>query len=198
MDAAPLFLLTSLVLVGSPGPNTLSLASFGAAFGARQGLPYMLGLNLGMVGVIALVASGLSAIVLAFPGVAPVVTLAATAYLLYLAYRIATAPPLGATSQARGPAPRWFAGVALSLTNPKAYIAVAAVVSRYSLMPDNEIADQFVKGALLLAMIAVVNVIWLAAGSMLGRSVANPAIGRFVNIGFAGLLALSVAIAAFR
>ena len=92
MDAAPLFLLTSLVLVGSPGPNTLSLASLGAAFGARRGLPYMLGLNLGMVGVVALVGSGLSAIVMSFPGVAPVVTLAATAYLIFLAYRIATAP----------------------------------------------------------------------------------------------------------
>jgi len=198
MDAAPLFLLTSLVLVGSPGPNTLSLASLGAAIGARRGLPYMVGLNLGMVGVIVLVGSGLSAIVLSFPGVAPVVTMAATAYLIYLAYRIATAPPLGATSAAPALGSRWYAGVALSLTNPKAYIAVAAVFSRYSLMPDNEIADEFAKGALLLVTIVLVNVLWLAAGSMLGRSVDDPIVGRLVNICFAGLLILSVAVASFR
>lgn len=106
MDAVLLFLLTSLALVGSPGPNTLSLAALGAAFGMRRVVPYMLGLDLGMVAVVALVGSGLWAAVLSSPRIAPVVTFAASAYLIFLAYRIATAPPLrtaAAGSAARPP-----------------------------------------------------------------------------------------------
>ncbi|MBB4015297.1 threonine/homoserine/homoserine lactone efflux protein [Chelatococcus caeni] len=198
MDAVPLFILTSLALVGSPGPNTLSLAALGAAFGVRRGLAYMAGLNLGMVAVVALVGSGLWAAVLSYPRMAPVVTFAASAYLIFLAYRIATAPPLGtAAAEAPGRAPRWYAGVTLSLANPKAYVAVAAVFSRYSLWPNSAVADQFAKGALLLATIVLVNLLWLAAGALLARSVVNPKVGRAVNMSFAGLLVLSVAVASF-
>ncbi|SCM79714.1 conserved membrane hypothetical protein [uncultured Pleomorphomonas sp.] len=195
MDATPLFLLTSLALVGSPGPNTLSLAALGAAFGTRRGVPYMVGLDLGMVVVVALVGSGLWAVILSYPGIAPVVTLAASAYLLYLAFRIATAPPMGA-AEAPGREPGLSAGVMLSLTNPKAYVAVAAVVSRYTLMPGRPVADEVLKGALLLVLIAAVNVAWLAAGSLLARAVTDPRVGRLVNLGFAALLVVSV-LAAF-
>ena len=194
MNAAPLFLLTSLALVGSPGPNTLSLTAIGAAFGTRRGVPYMIGLNLGMVGVVALVGSGLWAVMASYPGVAPVVTLAASAYLLYLAFRIATALPIGATA-VPGRAPGLSAGVMLSLTNPKAYVSVAAVVSRYTLVPGQPVTDEAVKGALFLALVVIVNAAWLA-GSLLGRTVTNPRVGRLVNLGFAGLLVVSV-LAAF-
>ena len=195
MNAAPLFLLTSLALVGSPGPNTLSLTAVGAAFGTRRGVPYMIGLNLGMVVVVALVGSGLWAVILSYPGITPVVTVVASAYLLYLAFRIATAPPIGATA-VPGRSPGLSAGVTLSLTNPKAYVSVAAVVSRYTLMPGQPVADEVVKGALFLALVVIVNVLWLAAGALLAAAVTNPRVGRLVNLGFAGLLVVSV-LAAF-
>lgn len=195
MNATPLFLLTSLALVGSPGPNTLSLTAIGAAFGTRRGVAYMIGLNLGMVVVVALVGSGLWAVILSYPGIAPVVTVAASAYLLYLAFRIATAPPIGATA-VPGRAPGLSAGVTLSLTNPKAYVSVAAVVSRYTLMPGQPVADELLKGALFLALVVIVNVLWLATGALLAQVVTNPRVGRLVNLSFAGLLVLSV-LAAF-
>src|SRR5438270_3362303 len=43
------FVLAGLALAGSPGPATLSLAATGAAFGARRGLGYMIGIIAGMV-----------------------------------------------------------------------------------------------------------------------------------------------------
>ena len=195
MNATPLYLLTSLALVGSPGPNTLSLTAIGAAFGTRRGVPYMAGLDLGMVVVVALVGSGVWAVMLSYPGVTPVVTVAASAYLLYLACRIATAPPIGATA-VPGRAPGLSAGVMLSLTNPKAYVSVAAVVSRYTLMPGRPVADELLKGALFLALVVTVNVLWLAVGSLLARAITNPRVGQLVNLGFAGLLVVSV-LAAF-
>jgi threonine/homoserine/homoserine lactone efflux protein len=49
------FVLAALALVGSPGPNTLSLAAVGAAFGMRRGIGFMLGLTFGMLLVIIIV-----------------------------------------------------------------------------------------------------------------------------------------------
>ena len=44
MDGLLGFALTGFALAGSPGPNTLSLAATGAAFGARRGVGYMAGM----------------------------------------------------------------------------------------------------------------------------------------------------------
>ena len=94
MEGLPGFLLASIALAGSPGPATLSLAAAGAAFGARRVVGYFIGIVVGMVAVMAITASGLVGLLLAVPGATPVVTVAAALYFVWLAWRIATAPPL--------------------------------------------------------------------------------------------------------
>jgi threonine/homoserine/homoserine lactone efflux protein len=54
----------------------------------------MTGIVVGMVVVMAITATGVIGVFLAIPGVAPVVATAAALYVVYLAFRIATAPPL--------------------------------------------------------------------------------------------------------
>ena len=127
------FILAGLALAGSPGPATLSLAATGAAFGARRGLGYMTGINLGMVGVMAITASGVVGLLLAVPGAAPVVIGLSSAYFAYLAWRIATAPPLADSGEQRRQ-PSFLAGVGLSLVNPKGYAAMAALFSSFVLI----------------------------------------------------------------
>lgn len=85
MEALPGFLIAGLALAGSPGPATLSLAAAGAAFGARRVVGYLIGNVVGMVAVMAITASGLVGLMLAVPGVTPVVTIAAAAYFVWLA-----------------------------------------------------------------------------------------------------------------
>lgn len=114
MDALPGFLIASVALAGSPGPATLSLAAAGAAFGVRPGIGYLAGIVAGMVAVMAIVASGMVGLLLAVPGVAPVVAVLAAAYFLWLAWRIATAPPLSEEGARRVP-PTLAAGLLLSL-----------------------------------------------------------------------------------
>ncbi|HER27059.1 MAG TPA: hypothetical protein ENI69_08115 [Rhodospirillales bacterium] len=86
------FVLASFALVGSPGPATLSLAALGASFGVRRGLAYLLGISSGLVVIMAITATGVMGVIFAFPGAAPVITGLGAAYILYLAYRIATVP----------------------------------------------------------------------------------------------------------
>ncbi|NQV79584.1 MAG: LysE family translocator [Alphaproteobacteria bacterium] len=188
------FLLAGIALTGSPGPATLSIAATGAAFGRGRGFPYYLGIQVGMILVMVITASGAAGLVLAVPGVRPVVAIVVTAYFAYLAYRIATAPPLSDTHAKRHP-PRLVAGVLLSLANPKAYAAMAALFSGFVLIADAAMIDATVKLAVLIVIIAAVDLGWLFAGAALTRVFRDRTRNRIVNIAFAVLLIVSIVFA---
>ena len=188
------FILAGLALAGSPGPATLSLAATGAAFGARRGLGYMTGINLGMLGVMAITASGVVGLLLAMPGATPVVIGLSSAYFAYLAYRIATAPPLTADAGERRE-PSFAAGMLLSLVNPKGYAAMAALFSGFILVRDSLAIDAATKIAVLLLIITAVEVAWLLGGAALTRFFREPRANRVINVTFAVLLLVSVAAA---
>jgi threonine/homoserine/homoserine lactone efflux protein len=194
MENLPGFILAGLALAGSPGPNTLSLAAAGAAFGSRRALAYMIGIDLGMVGVMAITASGVTGMLLALPGAAPVVTALAALYFVYLAWRIATAPPLTDNAGDRRE-PSFTAGVLLSLVNPKGYAAMAALFSGFVLIRAQPYLDNAVKLIVLLAIIVAVNIAWLTTGAALTRYFRDPRTNRIVNVTFAVLLLASVGLA---
>jgi len=188
------FIFAAFALIASPGPNTLSLAASAAAFGFRRSLAFLAGLLTGMVIVMSVTASGIAAMVIALPGVLPVVTVAATAYFLYLAWRIATAPPLVEDSGERKP-PSYAAGLAICLANPKAYAAMAALFSGFTLVADEPFIDAATKVALLFVMITAVNICWLTVGAALTRFFRDPKANRAINIAFAVSLLIAVGFA---
>jgi threonine/homoserine/homoserine lactone efflux protein len=125
-DAAGTLILTALAIMGTPGPATISLTAAGSAYGMRRSLAYLAGIVAGTAAVLLAVATGITAALLALPAVRPALIAAGAAYILWLAFHIATAPPL---AEGRGgPAPPGLAGGAfLGVANPKAWIAIAAV-----------------------------------------------------------------------
>lgn len=187
------FILAALALCGSPGPATVSLAATGAAFG-RRGLPYMAGIDLGMCVAMAVTASGITGLMLALPGAAPVVTVLAAVYFIYLAIRIAMAPPLHDEASRNGE-PLFLAGFFLSLVNPKGYAAMAAMYSGFVLVRDRPAADVATKFGVLLVIIVSVNAAWLFAGTALTRFFREPRLNRIINVAFAVALIASVGIA---
>ena len=188
------FILAGFALAGSPGPATLSLAATGAAFGSRRGLGYMIGIDFGMVLVMAITASGVTGVLLALPGATPAVAALAALYFVYLAWRIATAPPLTADAGERQN-PSFAAGMFLSLINPKGYAAMAALFSGFVLIKARPELDAAFKLLALLAVIIAVNAAWLFAGAALTRFFREPRTNRAINVAFAILLIASVAFA---
>lgn len=188
------FIVANFALTGSPGPNTLSLAAAGAAFGIRRSLAFMTGLTAGMLGVMAVVATGIAAAVAAVPGVMPVLLVAAMAYFAYLAYRIATAPP-PAVQADYGRNPSFAAGVLQCFINPKAYAAIAALFSGFVLVRDRVDLDAAAKITLTVAIILVVNIVWLLSGAALTRLFQDPRSNRILNLSFAAALVASVVLA---
>ena len=188
------FIVAGFALTGSPGPATLSLAAAGAAFGARRSLLFMLGIVTGVTCVMAITASGVIGLVLSLPGAVPVVGGLAAAYMLYLAWRIATAPPLSEEA-GDGLAPSFLGGLFLALANPKAYAAMTALFSGFVLLAGRPVTDAFAKGLVLLATILIVNTAWLNVGAALTGLFRSPLANRVINIAFALLLVVSVVVA---
>lgn len=188
------FLLAGLALTGSPGPANLGLAAAGAAFGVRRSLVLSAGIVVGVWVVMLLTASGLAAFLLAQPALGPLLKGAAALYMLYLAWRIATAPPLSHEGAKRA-APSFGAGLFLGFGNPKSYAAMAALFSGFALAPGAPVHDAALKMLLLVILIVLVNAAWLALGAALTRGFRHPRANRAINLVFAALLLASVAFA---
>jgi threonine/homoserine/homoserine lactone efflux protein len=182
--------------MGTPGPATISLTAAGSAYGMRRSLGYLAGIVVGTAGVLLAVATGITAALLALPAVRPVLIAAGAAYILWLAYHIATAPPL---SDRRGEpaAPGLAGGALLGVANPKAWIAIAAVFASARLA-DGTAADAAAKVAVLTGMIVVINTAWLAAGSSLAPLLRDARRARLVNRCLAGVLVAAAALTAVR
>lgn len=194
MDGLFGFVVAGFALAGSPGPNTLSLAAAGAAFGMRRSFRYMVGVTIGVIAVMVITATGLVGVLLAVPGAMPVIAGLAIAYFVYLAWRIATAPPLSDTAEIRVE-PSLANGIFQSLLNPKAYAAMAALFSGFVLVHEAVALDAAAKLAVVTVILVIVNVAWLRAGAAMTRFFRDERTSRTVNVTFAVLLLVSVAIA---
>jgi threonine/homoserine/homoserine lactone efflux protein len=77
----------------TPGPNTMMLAASGANFGFRRSLPHQLGILVGCAALLTLALAGVGAALTARPDLRLVLQICGAAWLLWLAWRIATAAP---------------------------------------------------------------------------------------------------------
>ena len=183
--------LTAVPLMGSPGPATLSLAAVGAAYGVRPGLGYLAGIIAGTTLVLLVAATGITGTVFALPSAELVVISLGGAYILYLAWRIATAPPV-ARKDHMAVSPSYSGGLLLAVTNPKAYAAISAAYSSHHVIQDGVVLDAAAKVGALFAVIVVFNVVWLLFGGVMSGFLSDPRSSRLANIGFAVLLVLSM------
>jgi threonine/homoserine/homoserine lactone efflux protein len=179
-------LLTSLAIMGSPGPATISLTAAGSAFGVRRSLGYLVGVIVGTTIVLVAVAAGITATLLAVPAMRVVLLAVSVAYILWLAYHVATAPPLAAHSAAAD-SPSFVGGALLGIANPKAWVAIAAVFASSRLAGDAA-TDAVAKTVILAGMIVVIMAAWLIAGASLAPMLRDPRRARIVNVVLAAAL----------
>ncbi|AZO36514.1 LysE family translocator [Mesorhizobium sp. M2A.F.Ca.ET.037.01.1.1] len=187
--------LAATVVMGSPGPATISVTAVGAAFGLSPSLSYTAGVVLGTIAVLLAVAAGIFGMLTSVPGVAPVLAILSAAYILYLAFKIATAPPL-AERGSTATKPDFLGGFALAAANPKAYVAIGAVYAGAASQPDP--LGIFTRLLVLAAMIVAIHVVWLLAGTAFARFLRHPLASRVINLVFAATLVLTTLLAVLR
>jgi len=186
-------LLAATAIMGSPGPATVSLVAVGSVYGVRRSLPYLVGIIVGTTAVLVAVATGITAALLAVPALSSVLLAISAAYILWLAYHIATAPPLSRQTAASA-APSLAGGALLGVANPKAWVAIAAVFTSVE-VADAAAADAAAKTVALTAMIVAINFAWLVAGASVAPLLRDPRRSRAINIALATALVAATALA---
>jgi threonine/homoserine/homoserine lactone efflux protein len=134
---------------------------------------------------------------MSLPRLAPVLAAASAAYIAFLAFKIATAPPLSRQHQAAS-APSFAGGFLLGVANPKAYLAIAAVFAGTTLAVESRLIDAMLKTGVLTIAIVVIHLCWLTAGVWLSRLLHHPVSSRIVNLLFAAILIFTTIMAIAR
>jgi threonine/homoserine/homoserine lactone efflux protein len=184
-----LFVLTAIMLLGSPGPAIAALVAIAKQRGFRGGLRFYFGLQGGLALGAAMSAAGLFSLLQAVPLALSFMTVIATAYLVWLAYKIATAPPRGAeTKDADHVAGTARAGFMLGMTNPKAYLAFISLMASYVIIPAHRSGDVGLKWLLVVSVLLVVDVVWLWLGAILGKAQLSRRAERILNIVMGGTI----------
>ena len=191
-SAGPL-LVASAAIMGSPGPATISLTAAGSAYGVRRSFAYLVGIIVGTTIVLVAVATGITATLLAVPALRAVLIVISAAYILWLAYHVATAPPLAAQTAATD-APSLVGGTLVGVANPKAWVAIAAVFTSTHLA-DTATTDAAAKIAVLTVMIILICTTWLIAGASLASLLRDPHRARIINTALAVALVGATALA---
>lgn len=189
-------LLMSLAVMGSPGPATISLTAAGSAFGVRRSWTYLVGIIVGTTIVLVAVGTGITATLLAVPALKTVLIVISAAYILWLAYHVATAPPLAIQTTATD-APSLIGGTFLGVANPKAWVAIAAVFASAHLA-DAPATDAAAKIVVLTVMIILICTTWLIAGASVARLLYDPRRARIINTTLAVALVSATGLAVFH
>ncbi|MBY0298604.1 MAG: LysE family translocator [Methylobacterium sp.] len=177
----------------SPGPNNVMLAASGANFGFARTLPHMLGVALGFPLMLVAVGLGLGGVFAALPALHLVLKVAGAAYLLYLAWRIATADATAGPAERPARPLSFWQAAAFQWANAKAWIMALGAVTTYT-TPQGEAVTEIALIAAVFGLVSVPTVaLWAGFGVVIGRVLErSPRALRAFNVAMGLLLALSV------
>jgi threonine/homoserine/homoserine lactone efflux protein len=192
MSEAMFLALATFCFVSSitPGPNNMMLLASGANFGFRRTLPHLLGVTLGFGAMVLAIGLGVSGLFTAYPALYSVLRVVGGAYMLWLAWRIATADGIGQANATARPM-SFLEAAAFQWVNPKAWaIALGAITAFVS-------PNQLVGGVLMVTgVFTLVNLpcvaSWAGFGVVLRRLLDRPWTLRAFNVTMAALLVLSL------
>lgn len=190
------FIAAVTLLIGTPGPGVLSAAGFGAAYGFKPSLRYVLGLFLGTNLVLLSIISGFAAIIMSMPQLRLVLMVLSVSYLLYLAARIAFAGAKIAFISAKT-SPGIWSGILLQVINPKAYAVNTSLITGFNYAPDNVVFEIASKVVIIMLIWTPIHLGWLWAGVVLHRLDLPAKTQRRINIVMASAMLGVVGLAVF-
>lgn len=194
--AASLFSFVSSI---TPGPNNMMMLASGVNFGFRRSVPHWLGICGGFTFMLCAVGLGLHTLLADHPALYDLMRYAGSAYLVWMAWRLATASASPASpasqdddtpsSEAR---PLGVLGAAaFQWVNPKAWVMAVTAMSAY--LPARAQAIDVVALALLFGVINLPCVAcWAGGGAALRRFLQDPLRLRIFNISMALALLASL------
>jgi threonine/homoserine/homoserine lactone efflux protein len=176
----------------TPGPNNAMVAASAANFGLRRTLPHMLGVALGFPLMLVLVALGAAEALHRSPGLQAGLRWAGAAWMLWLAWALATAPPpnIAARPATAQPMRLWQAAL-FQWVNPKSWIIATGAIATYTGTAAGVLADALALAVIFAPMAFLAQFAWAALGRGVAR-VLRPAALVWFNRVMALLLVASL------
>jgi threonine/homoserine/homoserine lactone efflux protein len=191
-EQAIAFFLFAFVAAITPGPSNLILASTGASVGVLRGLPSLFGVAAGMGLMMFLVTFGLGSLVHDSPILYQALKWGGVAFLLWLAWKIATARHSETDTGEKRPVGFWGAA-AFQWVNPKSWLVSASAAGTYLHAATGNVFVQAVSFSVLFILAALPSCfVWLAFGAGVQRLLHGERAARIFNIAMGALLAGSV------
>ena len=167
------FITFAFATAGTPGPNNAIIAAAAANYGLRRALPGIFGISLGFAFMIAAAGLGLGGLFQAHPGLTFWLRLPATAFMLWLAWKIATARPVtknpGHEDRSRGKPPGFFQMAAFQWVNPKGWAMVLSMMGVFAGHNAGFTHDMLLMAALFAVIGTITAASWALVGLYAGR-----------------------------
>lgn len=174
----------------SPGPVNIIALGSGARHGLRASLRHVTGATLGFSLLLVLIGLGLHELLRYWPAMTQVLHAGGVAFLLYMAWKLASDRGELITSSAPA-APSMLAGATLQWLNPKAWLACVAGVGAYVGEGETALLWQFTGIYFVICYLSIAS--WAWAGSVISQYLGNPRRVRVFNRILAALLVASAA-----
>jgi len=132
MDWPTILSFSSFAFVAAftPGPNNIMLAASGANFGFRATLPHIIGICIGFCLLVLMAGFGLANLFALIPEIYTILKFVSFLFLLYLAWKIATA---AAPEQGDRTTPlRLWQAALFQMVNPKGISVIISAVTAYT------------------------------------------------------------------
>lgn len=203
MDPAGLLLFIGVYLMAtfSPGPAAAAVIARTLTTGLRSAWPFIAGIVVGDLVWFALVALGLAALARNFHVAFVVIQYAGAAYLLFLAYKLWTAPAAAPSPSplARGEGVKLFlGGLALTMGNPKVMVFFVSILPLVvDLQAITTIAALQVSALIVLILTFAMGA-YAVAADRARRLIATPEVMRLVNRSAGVMMAGAAAAVAAR
>ena len=183
------FVLFAFATAGTPGPNNMMLLASGANFGLRRTAPQILGISAGLGVMVAAMGLGLGGVFKAFPVLHDVLKWVGGAYMLWLAWKIATSK--GISDKEAGARPMTFLqAAAFQWVNPKAWAMALTAATTYT--PEGSTIGVFFVAGTFMLVGAPCSAAWAGFGQGMRRFLDRPAVLRVFNVTMAVLLVASL------
>ncbi|MBX8512886.1 LysE family translocator [Pseudomonas cichorii] len=185
------FALFAFVASVTPGPNNTMLLASGVNFGFQRTLPHMAGISIGFFVLILSVGFGLGGLFKTWPVLYTILRYVGAAYLLYLAWKIATSGPTSDSSEQRGDPLGFLPAALFQWVNPKAWVMAIGAISTYT-----PVEGYFINVLVIASVFALIGLpcvcIWAGFGSLLRNVLRDPLKLRIFNGVMAVLLVVSL------
>jgi threonine/homoserine/homoserine lactone efflux protein len=204
MDLAGLLVFATALFIAaaSPGPGIAAIVARVLGRGPQGAVAFSIGVALGDVVWLTFAILGLAAIAQAFHGVFLAIKYAGAAYLLYIAYKLWTAPiealDTKAETAAERPSRLLLGGLALTLGNPKPIVFYLALLPTLLDLTQVTILGYAELVAATFAVLALVFAIYIGLAARARRLFTSPKALRILNKSTGAVMAGAAAAIAAR